>query len=298
MNRVKDICSLPGLESLPAEVLHMIWDFGLPRALCRYSSALDFIDGLYTDKCEDDGLLSIPLVDVESWRRNSLPVIGKNANKPFVRLTVDYQGLREIETFKAKPLEESCRSTTFAYIVENAELLSGVIAQFKVCVIQAALSERILNYKQFGLGHLRIPPQPISFHIWDTPAPPSLRDCVTYPSSASSPFRLGTIDMHTCTGITFFLAMGSFFALHAHTPDNPFAHTTFECFWYPLQRSVSWVYVPIKYGIEVIGIRYPLPDNNREDDFFLRRRFPFCFLVTYSDKEDFVIHLLTNHSCA
>lgn len=65
--------------------------------------------------------------------------------------------------------------------------------------------------------------------------------------------RLGTVDFATCTGVTFFIAKGAIYALHAHTSVLPYATSTFYRLPELLQMEVMWIYVPISPTDEVLG---------------------------------------------
>ncbi|OAA37029.1 hypothetical protein NOR_07305 [Metarhizium rileyi] len=95
-------------------------------------------------------------------------------------------------------------------------------------------------------------------HIWDTPSPPPLRrsivdDSIITPTPYPRDVHLGTVELPSCTGITFFVAHGSTYAVHAHTKADLYAYRTFENLPPARRKTVAWIYVPIHGKITEIG---------------------------------------------
>lgn len=121
---------VPHLQKLSAELAQLVWNYAQPNTLWRYSSVLDLVDALSTANSSE--FISMPLHEIYSWFRGGSPVARKNHGNYIVRLTIDSQGLRQIETLSARPQSTGLRSDTTVYVVETIECFAGVCAQFKV----------------------------------------------------------------------------------------------------------------------------------------------------------------------
>lgn len=94
------------------------------------------------------------------------------------------------------------------------------------------------------------------FHIWDTPFPPPLgRGIVGQPdqTNRSLACHLGTVELSLCTGITFFVAHGSTYAVHTHTKTQLYADRTFKNLTPERRETVTWIYMPIEGQITEIS---------------------------------------------
>jgi hypothetical protein len=89
-------------------------------------------------------------------------------------------------------------------------------------------------------------------HLQLSDVPIGITDISPMPGS-TPPTRLGTVDFASCTGITFFIAKGAIYALHAHNAVLPDATSTFYRLPELLQMEVMWIYVPISPEDEVVG---------------------------------------------
>lgn len=105
--------------------------------------------------------------------------------------------------------------------------------------------------------HLRLPEEMRGLQTWDIRKPPLLEECDMFLGRAGQSAQFWTIDIHNTTGITLFLEYGMIFAIHGHTLTMPCAKTTFERFSRGHQRSVTWVYIPIPAGEQIIGLAVP-----------------------------------------
>lgn len=94
------------------------------------------------------------------------------------------------------------------------------------------------------------------FHIWDIPGPPPLEQSLLDENDLPSLCQLGTIHTSNCTGITFFIASDSTYAVHAHTSSEPSAYSTFTNLTPGRQDSVAWVYVPIQSDVMQFGFSH------------------------------------------
>jgi len=66
-----------------------------------------------------------------------------------------------------------------------------------------------------------------------------------------------TVDLASCTGITFFMGLYDTYAVHAHSETGPNADVTFRKIEDSLQVDATWLYVPISKAdqVEAFGIR-------------------------------------------
>lgn len=56
------------------------------------------------------------------------------------------------------------------------------------------------------------------------------------------------------TGLTFFFKSGRFYGVHSHTAKIPYAAEFLERFPYPLRPRLSWVYVPLPPGDDIVAM--------------------------------------------
>ncbi|EXU94829.1 hypothetical protein X797_012090 [Metarhizium robertsii] len=213
--RLDDLRLTKRMTTLPPELYAMIRDFSLSTnpmpnfALHHYNQLVAAFDLFREDVREEF------LDRIESWTRGELPEVCEEGNKPFIRLSIDWQGLQSIEKMAVLPPAANLRSDCTGYVLGLAAL-QGVTGRFRV---------------------------------WDTPCPPPVDYIDGH--NTSSICHLGTIwtETDSLTGITFFLAHGSLYAVHAHTHAQLSAEHTFLFFEPVRQKSLTWIYVPIQQGI-------------------------------------------------
>ncbi|KAK5992557.1 hypothetical protein PT974_05970 [Cladobotryum mycophilum] len=278
MRRAAELCHLPELRLLPAEVIEKIWRFSQPNAISRFASVLDLAHAFSIAEHQGSPL-SLPVGSVDAWSRGGDPVIRtSDLDKPIIRLTFDLLGLQRIEKLDERPERGNHRSDAALYIVADAKYYSEVSVDV-----------------HHGLGHLSklfAPQSPAK--MWDTPCPPMLDECELFPRPRQwipRP-RFSTIQLDRCTGITFFIHHANWHAIHGHTPAQPHAQATFErlCSWQ--QRHTTWVYVPLRQGITAFGVRAGKP-LKIDTSFILNP----CFLLrTPSDGDLVVGHYPENES--
>jgi hypothetical protein len=82
---------------------------------------------------QSDNLFSIPLLRVVSWKRGSQPVISDHdSEQPFMRLTIDSLGVKEIEQLNDYPQSRSWRTDAYVFVVLGQACFAGVVAHLKV----------------------------------------------------------------------------------------------------------------------------------------------------------------------
>lgn len=240
-----EICGMPNLLNLPFELAEMVRDFARPSTLWRFASVLNLVASLSVDPFST--MESIPLSDISSWERGSAPTTSPAGNDPVIRLTIDSRGLRMIERLPEMPNPAEFRTDSFAYAVEHEQVFKGVTADFSL-----------------GFGHLNMPEGPAQLKLWDRPCPPPLEESLIYHTPvARKSLSLNTVDMDSCSGLTFFMTSKDTFAIHAHTRSRPTAHSTFERLSPRHQEVAAWVYVPFAPSdrVEGFGVRRSVTDG-------------------------------------
>ncbi|OAA37402.1 hypothetical protein NOR_07101 [Metarhizium rileyi] len=242
--RLADLDLTDRVTSMPQELYDMIRDFSLstdpmPNYSLHHYDQVVAASSLFREYVREE-----PLNRIESWNRGEPPEVRHGPDKPFIRLSIDWRGLRSIERLAVLPPAVNLRSDYAGYVVEEAERLSNVVVKFQLDL--ATLS---------GVTG--------GFRVWDTPCPPPVDDNVDHdPSSmyyetcsmyydTSSMRHLGTIgtEAGSLTGMTFFYGYGSLLAVHVHTPAQPSAKDTFLNVTPHRQDTLIWIYVPIQKGI-------------------------------------------------
>lgn len=128
---------------LPPEIAGIIWKYCKASLFGRYYRALEFCTSL-KDGNVHHGSTSRPpssscaLRDVLAWKRGGPVKLGKPATScPFIQLTIDALGCREIKGLESWPDEQARHEpeNSLAYVVEDAASLSGVMVKFQVCAL-------------------------------------------------------------------------------------------------------------------------------------------------------------------
>lgn len=128
---VFDYISISKMRLLPPEILKMIYEYSATSIIWRFNAASEVIQRLTIPS--SDHLLSIPLREVSAWKRSGqLWTTETTHNLPVVRLTIDSQGIQEVERLPRNPLFRRWRTDGLVFVTLNYELLDGVIAHFKV----------------------------------------------------------------------------------------------------------------------------------------------------------------------
>ncbi|KAL6806156.1 hypothetical protein J3E68DRAFT_36877 [Trichoderma sp. SZMC 28012] len=254
-------CNLPQLELMPMELKRLVFEelITQPCALTRYYSVVS----LATDSCRQplDEHFTMPIAKVAHWERGQGPPSAEEVLPPVIRIIIDSQGISRIERLAKRPEALSQPSDTELYIVESQETLKHVQVHF-----QSGLA----RLKHWGDG------KALSLLPWDTPSPPVVEHLLSptagRPSHASV-MQFATIDGSKISGITFFLTWANHYAsprpagpqffMHAHTPKEPSARSTFDKLLYPQDWAGVWNYVPFPHNDRLIcfGIEHESDTN-------------------------------------
>ncbi|KAK4033146.1 hypothetical protein C8A01DRAFT_19869, partial [Parachaetomium inaequale] len=219
---------LRGVDGLPQVVLGAILE-ALPRSGCfwRCVAALNLARRLSVAPSQP--LRIVQLGRVVAWERGTVPQLAADDSvetlPPFVRLTIDNDGLSKVERLAERPLFSRQRFDDRAFVVEREDWFGVTLAQFK-------------------------DPQDPGFAVWDTPTPPDLAQCPVPLERLDSGRRFHTIDLAAVTGITFFFLHTKMSAIHAHSPSQPCAMPTYKALQEirELDKYCTWVYVPLPRG--------------------------------------------------
>lgn len=241
-----ELCGLPGLLDLPLELADIVSDFARPSPLWRFAAVLDLVQSLSEESAE--AMESIPLSSISSWQRGSVPTLSlDNSVDPVIRLTIDSRGLRQIMRLPEMPSPTEARTDSFAFVVEHELVFKGVTADFNR-----------------GFGHLNMPAAAPQLKLWDRPCPPPLEESLIYHTPvARQSMSLRTIDLDSCSGLTFFMTSRDTYAIHAHTRAQPTARETFNRLSPRHQDVAAWVYVPFSASdrVEGFGVRRSVTDG-------------------------------------
>ncbi|KAK1985019.1 hypothetical protein LZ30DRAFT_650447 [Colletotrichum cereale] len=214
-----DIYNMERLASLPNEIATSIWNFVGQHCLLRFSTVLEAAEYLF-HKASDQPT-SVPLAMIEAWHRGSHPIIGTvGSNRP-IKLAIDSRGIARIARPTAPVQESRSQFTLYTTIEANRNLM--------------------INFR-FGISRLAPTPRPEQLQVTDIPNLSKLKR-IHFPYQASTK-RLTSINLASCSGITFFLATSDLLAIHAHTRTSPSAEVTFAQLPPTHQREVQWFHVP------------------------------------------------------
>ncbi|KAF5551721.1 hypothetical protein FNAPI_7327 [Fusarium napiforme] len=230
---------IPELATLPPEVLQMIKSFVPQHSLWKFNSIQNVAESMSSSGTDIE---SYPLASIKSWQRGQTVVCDKDDVKNFVlRLTVDLDGLKQIEKLESWPEYSHIRSNVFAYLFVVPIRATKAHVDFK--------PGRAFLKKEIGFGY---------GEFWDTPTPPEKGlSMFATPLLRFSATRFRTVDLCNITGLTFFYFRGYIMGVHSHTADSPTATSTFNEISAIDPKYLMWVYVPIsrKDSLMRIGVR-------------------------------------------
>lgn len=137
MEWVREKFNVPGLRSLPNELVTMIWDSLGPSEMWRYGHCLDFIEYI-SQSCswENNMLVELDLGNVLSWRRGSPPLLEHGqkykTSDSYTRLTFDARGLVRIDTLNCLPQFYAAHSEEQVHVLEKSSSLGHLRINFQV----------------------------------------------------------------------------------------------------------------------------------------------------------------------
>lgn len=225
----------------------MIRDYSETATFWRYIYALNLSRELVrwpTNASPSSSINLVSLCDVSAWVRGGEPTLLHSPDhQPIIRLTLDCRGIKQVERLATRPSYEPGRSDNMSFIVKEESELTRITARFKYGV---------LRLRDTGYEHPRSNSQ-LKLHIWDISNPPDLQDC-HFHGPTDKGERFWTIDLQTATGLTFFFLRKKVYGIHAHTARKPYANSTFDRLSKTHQPKVTWVYLPIPRGEEIVAL--------------------------------------------
>ncbi|OBR09202.1 hypothetical protein CH63R_07967 [Colletotrichum higginsianum IMI 349063] len=234
-----DRYNLRRLASLPNEVATIIWNFLGHHSLLRFSAVLEAIDYLST---ASDEPTSVPIARIEVWHRGSQPITSTVGSNCPIELTIDSKGIARIARLASSVQESWSRFTVYTTVDAGQNLTVDF---------------------RFGISRLASPCGPNQLQITDIPNLSKFK-WFYFPFQASTT-RLASIDLVSCSGITFFLLASDLLAVHAHTQASPSAEVTFARLSPTIRSQVQWFYVPNPTAdkISAFGVRLAALPNGR-----------------------------------
>ncbi|KAH7208007.1 hypothetical protein BKA60DRAFT_611097 [Fusarium oxysporum] len=218
---VAEAICIPGLASLPQEVLQMVRSYIPSNLLWRYSliqGTAEEMSRPFQNLLEpEQDATRFSLAAVKAWKRGVQGMDAacdeSEAELFIVRLTVDCLGLKEIQRLQDWPGYNHIRSNTCAYVFFT----------------QGQANSSFISSK-FGRAFIENPHDSRAFQFWDTPSPP-LRGLKMFPRpDRPGSIRYRTVDLLNTTGLTFFFLRGFIMAVHPHTANSPVAAPTIQHF--------------------------------------------------------------------
>lgn len=124
---------MPQLKLLPPELIHMIRDCSQSGTFWRYITVQSISRELSTISSSSRASISAPLRDVMTWARGrEMTLLRSSNNPPFMRLTVDSRGIRQIESLLCRPLYQQHRSDQAAFAMLDRSQLEDATIHVKV----------------------------------------------------------------------------------------------------------------------------------------------------------------------
>lgn len=120
---------MPRLSRIPIEIVALIRKHSTTSLFWRLASALQLADDL--SKVAANDLVSMPFCKIGRWERGSPPVTSSH-QLPFVSLTIDSRGIRQVQRFRDKVQYSQERYDHLVFVVQDAASFVDVVARFKV----------------------------------------------------------------------------------------------------------------------------------------------------------------------
>ncbi|KAM0811875.1 putative Heterokaryon incompatibility domain-containing protein [Seiridium cardinale] len=231
------------LRLLPLELLRMIQGYSEFAIFWRYISIVSFARQFSVAPATTDlsaPIRSIPLGDISVWTRGEEPKLLQSPDHlPFVRLTLDCRGIRQIERLPRQPPYQPACSSDLAFIVEKMSDVEDVTIQLK-----------------YNISYLKLPTNCRGLNVWDVPSPPALEDWV-FCGHLNRSMQIRTIDLRDVTGLTFIYASGKVQGIYAHTPARSLPDEVLTDLLRRFPKRLVCTYLPISKNDEVIafGVR-------------------------------------------
>ncbi|KAL6882420.1 hypothetical protein HDV57DRAFT_61021 [Trichoderma longibrachiatum] len=243
LNIIARRLGLQQLASLPVELADLIFHHSADALLWRGISAWRLADHLASMRDGARPPQVMWLREILSWERGGELVTSlSQARPPVVRLTLDADGIRCVESLSSHPPYLRGIHKHTAYIVASIydETLSPVRVEHA-----------------HGQLRLHLPADRPVPHIWNTPTPPLLSSCRLFGSASTTWSRLFAVGPESMRGITFFYSRGRICDIHIHYLKGSSAQSTYDQMSRGLQQDATWLYLPISKGdrLTFLGVR-------------------------------------------
>ncbi|KAL2689445.1 hypothetical protein Neosp_003499 [[Neocosmospora] mangrovei] len=243
---VRSKFNLHGLSGLPVEILAIIQEYSSEAPLWRVARAAALREELSLMPKETK-MVRCKLYEIGSWTRGEEGPKLSQGHSNYTRVTLDHHGISRVEGLDdyPEPLSEK-RSGSAKYIVADRRRVQAL---------------KVEIYFQDGLAWLATRTY-ARLAMWDTPTPPKalhlndrsgyfqLESCAMSLPGNTYPSHPKTIDLSTCTGLTFLyneLSREEVFAIQVHTRTSP-VHLK-----KPPDGLIA-VYVPLPPGEEILSM--------------------------------------------
>ncbi|KAI8722409.1 hypothetical protein NCS52_00384600 [Fusarium sp. LHS14.1] len=268
---VRDKCNLHGLSRLPVEILAIIQGYSSEAPLWYFARAVALRMELSLMH-QETKMVQCKLCEVESWTRGDEGPKLLQGHSNYTRVTLDHHGISRVEALDEypEPLSEK-RISSAKYIVADRRRIQAL---------------KIEIYFQDGLAWLATRTY-ARLAMWDTPTPPKilhlgahsdlfqLESCATSWPSNKYPSHPKTIDLSTCTGLTFLYQKSfreDFCDIQVHTRTSP-VHLKEP------PDSLTAVYLPLPPGEEILSMSVLRGEYRGAESFSLMGR-RLCFFTS------------------
>ncbi|KAL7949177.1 hypothetical protein V8C42DRAFT_362542 [Trichoderma barbatum] len=215
------------LHRLPHELILTIWRESKDAMFWRCLTIIRLLNEIETMTSE---LQVAPLDQVLSWHRNGkLEFAPVSTMYPITRLTIDQEGIKEVERLPCRPDYTGDTHHDYTFIVKEGTSLHGIEAQFQDGRLRLRTTQFQFNYP----------------NIWNTPAPPRFSLCKGLIPGNFTSRRLQVVNTQKVIGITFFFLQDRLYDIYIHDSDKSSANTLFEQLSPDMRKSAFWVYLPI-----------------------------------------------------
>ncbi|AEO68684.1 uncharacterized protein THITE_2054246, partial [Thermothielavioides terrestris NRRL 8126] len=228
LSMISQFCGLPLLHTLPQELLEIIRSHSQHSLLWRCIPVLKL--ARHTSATAPEPLITLPFHELHSWERNGRlqRVTTSQSPLPILRFTVDSGGISKVERLPDRPQYQGECTTRSAFIVEQDDPDSKVLAQLQDGRLRLVFLDRP------------------SFQLWNTPAPPSFTLCRACPAEIARCQTFYAVEMDEIDGITFFFSLSRLCGLHIHHRGESCAlDSCTRAFSNQQRRGVVWIYLPV-----------------------------------------------------